>query len=199
MIAVINLGNSNITSIINALEYLNIKYIVTKNYRDIEKCSKILLPGVGSFGNGIDELMRLNLFNTLKSEVLVNKKPILGICLGMQLLFEKSEESLNVEGLSLLKGEVVKLPDSVYYTIPRIGWADSRVNFDFLSLKKDEQIDFYYIHSFYVHPDDKSIVSISTDKNITSAINFKNIYGCQFHPEKSYTKGLQILEGFVKL
>jgi glutamine amidotransferase len=198
LIAVINLGNSNITSIINALEHLSIDYKITEDKEDLINCEKILLPGVGTFGNGVKQLKNLNLFDTLKDEVLNKKKPILGICLGMQLLFDSSEESMGVDGLSLLKGSVIKLPTSSTYSIPRIGWASSTLNFDFLSLKKDEQIDFYYIHTFYVKPEDDSIISISTDNNITSAINFENIYGCQFHPEKSHIKGLNILEAFAK-
>lgn len=199
MIALINLGNSNIQSVANALDYLSISYIKTDNADDVKKCDKIILPGVGSFGNGISRLKELNLFSVIKKEVLNDNKPILGICLGMQMLFESSEESIGVEGLGLVKGKVAHLPLSQNYKIPRIGWASSKLNFDFLGLEKNQYIDFYYIHSYYVKPNDLSIVAIDTDAKLTSAIKYKNIYGCQFHPEKSHTSGLSIINAFVKL
>jgi len=199
MIGLINLGNSNIQSVINALDCLEIEYFVTDNYKDLKKCNKIILPGVGSFSNGISKLKELKLFDAIKEEVVNNNKPILGICLGMQLLLESSEESSGVEGLGLIKGKVVSLPLSQNYKIPRIGWADSKLNFDFLGLKKNQNIDLYYIHSYYVKPNDLSIVAIDTDAQLTSAIKYKNIYGCQFHPEKSHTSGLNIIGAFAKL
>jgi len=199
LIALINLGNSNIQSVINALEYLRIDFVVTNEMNEICNCSRIILPGVGTFASGMKRLEELNLTECLREEVLVNKKPILGICLGMQLLFETSEESKNVKGLNILDGKVVSLPISKNYKIPRIGWAESRLNQDFLSLKKHSIIDFYYIHSYYVLPKDKNIITIMTDDNITSAIESDNIYACQFHPEKSHTNGLNILRNFAKL
>lgn len=199
MIALINLGNSNIQSVINTLDYLSISYIETDEACKLDKCDKIILPGVGSFGNGILRLKELQLFDAIKKEVVDNNKPILGICLGMQLLFESSEETTGVEGLGLVKGKVVALPLSQNYKIPRIGWADSKLNLDFLGLKKNQNIDFYYVHSYYVKPNDLSIVAIDTDAQLTSAINYKNIYGCQFHPEKSHTSGLKIIKSFAKL
>jgi imidazole glycerol-phosphate synthase subunit HisH len=199
LIALINLGNSNIQSVINTLDYLSISYIETDEACKLDKCDKIILPGVGSFGNGILRLKELQLFDAIKKEVVDNNKPILGICLGMQLLFESSEETTGVEGLGLVKGKVVALPLSQNYKIPRIGWADSKLNLDFLGLKKNQNIDFYYVHSYYVKPNDLSIVAIDTDAQLTSAINYKNIYGCQFHPEKSHTSGLKIIKSFAKL
>ena len=162
LIALINLGNSNIQSVVNVLDRLSIDYIVTDSVNDIKKCDKIILPGVGTFGSGISRLKKLGLFDIIKEEV-VNNKPILGICLGMQMLFESSEESNGVDGLGLVKGMVVRLPLSKKYKIPRIGWADSEVKFDFLGLKRDQNIDLYYIHSYYVKTDDLGIVSINTD------------------------------------
>jgi glutamine amidotransferase len=199
LIALINLGNSNIQSVINALDHLSIGYIKTDSVNDVKKCDRIILPGVGVFGSGISRLKELKLFDAIKEEVVNNNKPILGICLGMQLLFESSEESSGVEGLGLIKGKVVSLPLSQNYKIPRIGWADSKLNFDFLGLKKNQNIDFYYIHSYYVKPNDSSIVAIDTDAKLASAIKYKNIYGCQFHPEKSHVNGLNIIDAFSKL
>lgn len=199
MIALVNLGNSNIQSVINTLNYLKIDYVITNKKKDIAQCNKIILPGVGTFSNSILKLKELDIFDMLKDEVLIKDKPILGICLGMQLFFQNSEESDDVDGLCLLRGKVVSIPKSRNYSIPRIGWADSKVNFDFLGLKKDNIKDFYYIHSYHVQPNDKSIIAINTDDNLTSAIKYKNIYGCQFHPEKSHLDGFKILESFSKV
>jgi glutamine amidotransferase len=199
VIGLINLGNSNIQSVINALDCLEIDYFVTDNYKDLKKCSKIILPGVGSFSNGISKLRKLNLFDSLKSEVLIENKPILGICLGMQMFFDSSEESNGIVGLSLVSGKVVRLPASSDYRIPRVGWADSQLCSDFLGLTKGQLIDFYYVHSFHAQPDDLNTIAINSDSGIVSAIKYKNIYGCQFHPEKSFKSGFKILEEFSKL
>lgn len=199
MIGLVNLGNSNIQSLMNALDYLKIDYFVTDNSKKLVECDKIILPGVGTFGNGISKLLELNLFKTIKNEVIHKNKPILGICLGMQLLFEKSEESKNSKGLGLLQGEIVKLPKSSNYNIPRIGWAESQISSDFLGLQAGETSDFYYIHSFFAKPGNKKVISIETDGILTAAVQYKNIYGCQFHPEKSHLNGLKIIETFSKL
>jgi len=200
LIAVINLGNSNLQSVINALNSLEADYFVTDKSEELFKCDKIILPGVGSFSSGINRLKELKLFDFLKNEILVENKPFLGICLGMQMLFDSSEEDNHEsKGLGLISGKIVQLPKSEKYKIPRIGWGQSNVNFDFLGLSKGELIDFYYIHSFYAKPKDSGIISIHSDNEIASAIKLKNIYGCQFHPEKSHKSGLKILNTFVSL
>lgn len=198
-IGVINLGNSNLKSLTNSLDFLEITYIIVDSPSQLINVDKIILPGVGTFGNGMKRLTELNLISQIIEDVTVNKKPILGICLGMQLLFESSEESIGVKGLSLIKGKAIQLPKSSNYHLPRIGWAESEVQFEFLGLQKEEKIDFYYIHSFYVKPLDETIISISTDNGITAAIKYNHIYGCQFHPEKSHVHGLNILKNFSKL
>lgn len=199
MITVINLGMSNLSSVLNALTYLELDFCVSDKKEEVAMASRIILPGVGTFGEGMNRIREKDLFETLREEVLVNGKPIMGICLGMQLLFELSEESIGVEGLGLSKGTVIKLPKSDKYTIPRIGWAGSVFKKDFLGFNKDEIADFYYIHSFYCNPINKNIVSImDEDKNITCAIQDNNIYGCQFHPEKSHKAGLKLLKQFSK-
>lgn len=200
MLVVINLNISNLSSVLNALDFLKVEYKVSNKKNEIKKASVLILPGVGTFGAGMGSLQKNDLICTLKEEVLINKKPILGICLGMQLFFELSEESPAVIGLSLLKGKVEKLPESQDYTIPRIGWGESKLKKDFLSLSVGEKKDFYYIHSFFANPADKSIIAITTERNdVTGAVLKDNIYGCQFHPEKSYTTGLLILKEFSKV
>lgn len=199
MIGVINLGNSNLTSLTNSLNYLKIEYIIIDEASSLKLVDKIIFPGVGTFGNGVKRLKELSLFDEIIKEVTEFKKPILGICLGMQLLFEYSNETKDVKGLSLLNGNVVNLPKSTNYSIPRIGWADSNTIFDFLGLKKNDKFDFYYIHSFYVEAENKNIISIESDDCITAAVKDGNIYGCQFHPEKSHLKGLNILKSFSEI
>lgn len=198
MIGIINLETSNITSLTNSLDYLKIKYKIVKNKNELKTVNKIILPGVGSFENGVKSLQKLSLFEELIKEVKENKKPILGICLGMQLLFESSEESKGIVGLSLLKGKVLSLISSSSYKIPRIGWAESEIKYNFLGLQANKTIDFYYIHSYHVIPADQNIICIVTDNNLTSAIKYKNIYACQFHPEKSHIYGLNILNTFAR-
>ena len=197
LITLINLRNSNLQSVINALDNLNIEYIVSEDYKDIVKSDSIILPGVGTFESGILRLKELKMFDILRNEVLRKNKPILGICLGMQLLFESSEESPGIEGLGLISGNVVSIPSSEKYKIPRIGWAESVLSVDFLGLNKNQVVNFYYIHSYYVNPRDKKIITITSDESLTAAINQNNIYGCQFHPEKSGEQGIGIIKSFL--
>lgn len=200
MLVVINLKISNLSSVLNALDYLSIKYKVSSDKADIKRASALILPGVGTFEAGMEALNKSDLLKSLREEVLVNKKPILGICLGMQMFFDTSEESPGVRGLSFIKGDVIRLRPSRDYTIPRIGWGESYVRADFLSLNVGDVADFYYIHSYFARVADKSVVAISTETNdVTGAVRKENVYGCQFHPEKSHKSGLRILTEFAKL
>jgi glutamine amidotransferase len=197
MITVVNLGISNLSSVLNALKYLGLDFCVSSRKDDISKSSHIVLPGVGTFGEGMSQLKENGLVEVLKEEVLTKKKPIIGICLGMQLLFETSEETEGVEGLGILKGNVIRLPKSDKYTIPRIGWAESFFTKDFLGFNKNDAADFYYIHSFYCDPVNKNITSIIDEEGkIACAVQDGNIFGCQFHPEKSHKAGLSLLKQF---
>ena len=197
MIALINLGNSNIQSVINALEYLSIDYRLVDTPSGLKMCNKIILPGVGTFGDGVCRLKKRGIFEALQKEALINQKPFFGICLGMQLLFNRSDETEGIGGLGIIDGEIVRLPSSPTHKIPRIGWAPSKLNFDFLGLNNQQAYDFYYLHSFHAKPQDASIVSIETEEGVVGAIQNKNIYGCQFHPEKSHTNGLELLKTFA--
>ncbi|GHT92370.1 imidazole glycerol phosphate synthase subunit HisH [Spirochaetia bacterium] len=200
MIAVIDMGISNLNSVLNALAYLNIEYVVSFSKDDIGNASHIILPGVGTFGQGMNQLHQRGLTTAIKIEIQVNKKPILGICLGMQMLFESSEESPGINGIGLLAGNVIQLKNSGNYTIPRIGWAESLFEKDFLGFSRNDVADYYYIHSFCCNPKDKEVIAItSEDKTVVSAVKSNVIYGCQFHPEKSHRAGLKILEQFSKV
>ena len=197
MITVVNLGISNLSSVLNALKYLGLDFCVSSQKEDISKSSHIILPGVGTFGEGMSQLKQKGLVDVLKDEVLNKKKPIIGICLGMQLLFETSEETVGINGLGLLAGNVIRLPKSDKYTIPRIGWAESVFTKDFLGFNKKDTADFYYIHSFYCDPVNKNITSIIDEEGkIACAVQENNVFGCQFHPEKSHKAGLRLLTQF---
>lgn len=199
MITVVNLGISNLSSVLNALNFLGIDFCVSDDKDKIAKASHIILPGVGTFGAGMEQLQKKDLIDVIRNKTLKQNTPILGICLGMQLLFQTSEESPNVEGLSLIDGNVIRLPKSDKYTIPRIGWAESIFKKDFLSFKRNDVSDFYYIHSFYCVPKDENVISITDeDNNIACAVQDKNIFGCQFHPEKSHKAGLNLLKTFAQ-
>lgn len=199
MITVIDIGISNLSSVLNALNFLEIDFCVSNNKNVISKATHIILPGVGTFGAGMEQLQKNDLIDVIRSKALEQNTPIMGICLGMQLLFESSEESPNIKGLSLIKGNVIKLPKSEKYTIPRISWTESVLKKDFLTFKAGDIFDFYYIHSFYCVPNDKSVISITNeDNNIACAIQNKNILGCQFHPEKSHKAGLNLLKAFAQ-
>ncbi len=198
MLVVINLKISNLSSVLNALDFLAIKYKVSDKAEDIKGASGLILPGVGTFEAGMGSLEKSGLLEVLKQEVVKNKKPILGICLGMQMFFEDSEESPGAKGLSFFKGSVRKLPKNKDYTIPRIGWGESYVKKEMLGLNVGQTKDFYYIHSFAANPLDNGIIAITTEKTgVCGAVCEGNIFGCQFHPEKSHTAGLNILKEFA--
>lgn len=199
MIAVIDYGAGNLKSITNALDFLKVKYKVTDKVSDIEKADKIIFPGVGSFGDCVKSLKKKGLFESLKKEII--RKPYLGICLGLQVLFESSEESIGVKGLSIFKGKCKKFK-SKDLKIPQIGWNSIKIiNKKSLLLKNiKNDFYFYFVHSYYVDPKDKEIILTKTDYGIdfVSAIEKDNIFATQFHPERSGNIGLKILENFVK-
>ncbi|MDD5658894.1 MAG: imidazole glycerol phosphate synthase subunit HisH [Actinomycetota bacterium] len=195
-IAIIDYNAGNIKSVSNALLKIGALVKVTNSPKVIRNASAIILPGVGAFGNAINNLEILNLSGVIKREI--KRKPFLGICLGLQLLFEYSNEKESSEGLCILKGYVDKIPEGV--KIPHIGW--NQVNI----IKNDSRLfddiennaNFYFVHSYHVNCEDKSIISSVTDYgvNLTSSIEKDNIFAIQFHPEKSSSKGITMLENF---
>ena len=199
MISIIDYGAGNLKSVTNTLDFLRVKYKVTGKAEDIKKACKIIFPGVGSFGDCIKSLKEKKIFETLREEI--GKKPYLGICLGLQVLFESSEESKGVNGLEIFKGKCRKF-SSKSLKVPQIGWNSIKITKKDSILKdiKDNSY-FYFVHSFYVEPKDKSMISTKTSygKEYCSGISKGNIFGFQFHPERSGEVGLSILKNFVEL
>ena len=201
MIAIIDYDAGNLKSVEKALVSLGEETIVTRSFNEILKADKVILPGVGAFGDAMSQLKKYELDKVIY-EVAEKKTPLLGICLGLQLLFESSEETPGVEGLHLLDGQILRIPDAEGLKIPHIGWNSlSFPNKGRLYEGIAEQSYVYFVHSYYLKAADESIVVASTDygTQIHASVEKDNIFACQFHPEKSSTVGLQILQNFAKL
>jgi glutamine amidotransferase len=205
LIAVIDYGMGNLGSVSKALEYLGGDVKVTQNGPDLKKSEKIVLPGVGAFRDAMNALARLNLIGVLKEEITSNKM-YLGICLGLELLFQESEEGGGSEGLAVLKGDVVRFPAKGAgggLKVPHMGWNQIGIKNKDCSLFKgiDDNAFFYFVHSYYIRPEDKDNIAAATEYGgeFTSMVWKDNIYATQFHPEKSQAVGLQFLENFLKL
>lgn len=198
MIAVIDYGAGNLFSVQNALNYLEIPNIVTKNADDLRKADKMLLPGVGAFPDAMKMLGETGLIDVIKEEA--EKKPLLGICLGMQMLFEKGYEFGETDGLGFIKGtvELMTPPDLV---IPQIGWNKLEMNEEckLLSGLSDDSY-VYFVHSYAAVCDSKNVAAYTDYGGRVPACVFSgNVYGCQFHPEKSGETGLKILRNFAEM
>jgi len=206
MIAVIDYGMGNLGSVSNALKSLGGEVRVTQKNSDLKRAEKIVLPGVGAFQNAMRSLAKLNLIDTLKGEIREGKI-YLGICLGLELLFEESEEGGGCKGFGILKGDVVKFSVSdkkgTTLKVPHMGWNQLRVKKKNCPLFRGTTDDafFYFVHSYYVRPLDEDAIAAVTDygKEFTSMVWKDNIYATQFHPEKSQEVGLKLLENFLKL
>ncbi len=201
MIAIIDYDAGNLKSVEKALTFLKQDCLITRDFREITKADKVILPGVGAFGNAMEQLKKYELDKVIR-EVAEEKKPFLGICLGLQLLFEGSEESDGVEGLRLLEGQIVKIPDSAGLKIPHIGWNSLNLQNDgrlFQNMKAEPYV--YFVHSYYLKAKDEKIVTATTEYgiHIHASVEKDNIFACQFHPEKSGAIGLQILSNFAAL
>jgi imidazole glycerol-phosphate synthase subunit HisH len=201
-IIIIDYGVGNTYSVANAIKYLgygNIK--VSDNYNDIKNGDALILPGVGAFDEAMKNLKSRNLHNMLGEEVLVNEKPILGVCVGMQMLATNSEENGIHDGLNWIEGRVKKLELSEQFAVPHVGWNNVNYkNGDALFSRNSAQSNFYFDHSYYFDCDEK-YVSAYCDYGIkvTAAVHHKNIFGVQFHPEKSQTNGLKLFRSFFNL
>ena len=201
MIAIIDYDAGNLKSVEKALQFLGQECVITRDFHEIEKADKVILPGVGSFGDAMSQLRKFELDKVIH-EVAAEQKPFLGICLGLQLLFEGSEESEGVEGLHLLDGEILRIPEQAGLKTPNIGWNSLDLQNNgrlFENLNGNPFV--YFVHSYYLKAREESIVkaTIEYSTHIHASVEKDNIFACQFHPEKSGTVGLQILSNFAKL
>ena len=199
MIAIIDYGMGNLRSVQKALENVGARTQVTQKREDIRKASKVVLPGVGAMRPAMKRLNEIGLIPTLK-ESIEEGKPFLGICLGFQLLFERSDEGGDVEGLSILQGRVRRFSS---LKVPHMGWNQLKIKTADCALFKgiEDLSNVYLCHSYYVQPKDERIIAATTDYGVVFAsfVHSRNIYGVQFHPEKSQAVGLTILKNFKEL
>jgi len=201
MIAIIDYDAGNLKSVEKALQFLGQECVITRAFHEIKKADKVILPGVGSFGDAMSQLRKFELDKVIH-EVAAEQKPFLGICLGLQLLFEGSEESDGVEGLHLLDGEILRIPEQEGLKIPNIGWNSLDLQNNGRLFQNLEGSPFvYFVHSYYLKAREEAIVKATIDysTHIHASVEKDNIFACQFHPEKSGTVGLQILSNFAKL
>ena len=199
MIAIIDYGMGNLRSVQKALESVGGKTIITQKSADIKNADRVVLPGVGAMAPAMDKLTSLNLIPAI-NDFIKTKKPFLGICLGLQLLFEKTDEGGRVAGLGIIEGDVTKF---TALKVPHMGWNQLNLKQNKCPLFKNipDQAEVYFCHSYFVKPKDKSVTATITDygTEFTSSIAHNNIFGVQFHPEKSQTIGLTFLKNFVNL
>lgn len=201
MIAIIDYDAGNIKSVEKALISLGQEVCVTRDADEILQADKVILPGVGAFGDAMEKLHRYGLVDVIR-KVVEKKTPFLGICLGLQLLFERSDEASGVEGLGILKGEVLKIPAAEGLKIPHMGWNSLQLKHNGkLFQNLGEEIYVYFVHSYYLKAEDPSIVKATTEYGVSidASVEQENVFACQFHPEKSSDAGLQILKNFIEL
>ena len=217
MTAIIDYDAGNIKSVEKALLALGEEAIITRDPKVLLEADHVILPGVGSFGDAMDKLCHYGLVETIK-QIVQKGTPFLGICLGLQLLFEESEESKGVKGLGLLKGKILRIPDGPGLKIPHIGWNSLKFPHKgrlFLGLPEESYLEHdgrlfrgieenayvYFVHSYYLKAAEEEIVTATTEYGtlIHASVEKNNIFGCQFHPEKSSEVGLTILKNFIAL
>lgn len=201
MVAIIDYDAGNIKSVQKAIEYLGEEVIITRDAEVILNASRVILPGVGAFGDAMEKLHKYNLVDVIR-EVVKREIPFLGICLGLQLLFETSDETPGVQGLGILKGKIKRIPDNGELKIPHIGWNSlSFPNKGRLYEGIPQESYVYFVHSYYLDAEDKDIVVATTEYGTTihASVEQGNVFACQFHPEKSSSVGLKILDNFLKI
>lgn len=199
MISIINSGLGNVGSIKSMLEYLNIKCEIITTKKEIEQAEKLILPGVGSYDQGVNKLKENDLFDVIKLRATVDNTPILGICLGMQLLLNSSEEGI-LQGLGLIKGHCQEFKLSNLKS-PHMGWNNVIIKQENKLINNYKDIQrFYFVHSYYAYVCEENVLATSDyGVNFASAIMKNNIFGVQFHPEKSHSFGLKLFTQFNKI
>ena len=201
MIAVIDYDAGNLKSVEKALIFLGETPVITRDREELLAADKVILPGVGAFGDAMDRLHQYRLVDVIK-EIVKKGIPFLGICLGLQLMFESSEESPGVEGLGLLPGKILKIPETPGMKVPHMGWNSLKIDPNSRLFKGIPDGSYvYFVHSYYLKAGSEDIVAATTEygTHIHAAVEKGNLYACQFHPEKSSQTGLKILENFISL
>lgn len=201
MVAIIDYDAGNIRSVEKAVRYLGKEVTVTSEPEEILAADRVILPGVGAFGDAMKRLHAMGLVEVIR-QVADRGTPFLGICLGLQLLFEKSEESPGVAGLGLLRGEILRLPELPGLKVPHIGWNSLKYPNPgrlFRGIPEDSYV--YFVHSYYLKAQDEGIVTATTEYGtlVHASVESGNLFACQFHPEKSSETGLTILENFLSI
>ena len=201
MIAIIDYDAGNIRSVEKALAGLGQEVCITRSREQLLNADKVILPGVGAFGDAMRHLHEYGLSDMIH-EIVDRGTPFLGICLGLQLLFERSDEAPGVDGLGILKGEILRIPDQEGVKIPHMGWNSLKLQNEgrlFRGMKENPYV--YFVHSYYLKAEDEQIVKAVTDYSVRihASVEKGNLFACQFHPEKSSDVGLQILKNFAGL
>lgn len=201
MVAIIDYDAGNIRSVEKAVRYLGKEVTVTSEPEEILAADRVILPGVGAFGDAMKRLHAMGLVEVIR-QAAERGTPFLGICLGLQLLFEKSEESPGVAGLGLLRGEILRLPELPGLKVPHIGWNSLKYPNPgrlFRGIPEDSYV--YFVHSYYLKAQDEGIVTATTEYGtlVHASVESGNLFACQFHPEKSSETGLTILENFLSI
>lgn len=201
MIAIIDYDAGNIKSVEKAIHFLGEEAHATRDREQILDADKVILPGVGAFGDAMGKIRGYGLEEVIQ-EVVSKGTPFLGICLGLQLLFERSAESVGVAGLGILKGEILRIPNKEGLKIPQIGWNSLRYPNKgklFEGIPEDSYV--YFVHSYYLQAQEDGIVTATTEYStqIHASVEKDNVFACQFHPEKSSEVGLCILKNFIQL
>ena len=201
MIAIVDYDAGNMLSVAKALRHLGCDPVITREADTLKKADSVILPGVGAFGDAMEKLRDFGLITVIK-DVIKSGRPFLGICLGLQLLYEGSEEAPDVPGIGALQGMIRKIPAGEYKKIPHMGWNSLNFpNTGRLFSGIDEGAYVYFVHSFFLEAADRTSVTATCEYNVTidASVESGNVFACQFHPEKSGDVGLHILENFIRL